>query len=433
MSTQPNAITADPSVGLEPEIVNPEVVESPATTEDPVEPDTAAQPEAELEPGAQPEETPSEREDGRKLPAYVRELKETNPEAYKRAKAEFFDLDARRSVHPTVKAAREEHELIVSSGGAQGIAKLREDGQFFKSAAQQFLKGDPAFVQDLWDEDPIAAALHVPNMLELYKAKDTAGYRTTVAQLWDTEFNAVGFDNGLKQLLAAIDAGDKESARQLAEGFQKWKESISGVARQGPSAREKALLAERASRHEGQAQAEKDEFLKSYRTDATNAVVEEGAKVFDSFFKGRKIDPEDRTDLLREAFRAANAIVLKDEEYIKQREAHLAAGDSAAALRLTKSRFAQELPNAVKRIARRYGMFSGPAKPAPTNGGQPPKPGAGAPPQGFVNVNQRPSMDEIDTAATAKLTGSYQSTILSGRAVLKNGRKVSWAHLKKAS
>src|SRR5206468_12946032 len=49
---------------------------------------------------------------------------------------------SRRSLHPTVQAAREEHELIASHGGAAGIAKLREDSQFVKSAFTQFSKGD---------------------------------------------------------------------------------------------------------------------------------------------------------------------------------------------------------------------------------------------------------------------------------------------------
>lgn len=427
MGTQPNAIAGAGSGPAEPVIADPEIVDSPTAIEEPVEPDTPAEPEAELEPGAQPETT-LEAEDARKLPGYVKQLKESNPEAYKRAKAEFYDLNARRSLHPTVQAAREEHELIASNGGVAGIAKLREDGQFFKSAATQFLKGDPAFIKDLFDEDPIAAAMHVPTMLDMFRDKDKAGYQATLAKLWDSEFKATGLvERGLRPLAAAISAGNKEEALAILDSINSWQSSISRIAQTAEDPRVKTLLAERAKQHETREQSERTEFLKSYRTEAVNQVVEDGGKVFDSYFKGRKLSPEDRTDLLREAFAMANRIVVADKEFTEQREAHLTAGDSAAALKLSRARYAREMPEAVKRIARRYGMFSGPAKPA-----APTKPGEKAPSgtpdtQGFVKVNQRPSPDEID------FRKSPQEMRQAGRAILKNGRKIDWAHLRKAS
>lgn len=360
--------------------------------------------------------------DGRKLPNYVKALKETDPKSYARAKTEFFDLAARRAVHQTVQAAREEHELVTSYGGAEGIAKLREDGQYFKTAAQQFLKGDPEFVKDLFDEDPIAAELHVPHFLEAYKTKNLEGYKTTLAQLWDTEFKSVGFiENGIKPLIAAIQAGNKEAALEIANSIHQWQNSISETARKGPSPREKALLAERAKQHETREQSEKDDLIKQYRTDSMNGIVEDGSKIFDSFFKGRKIDAEDRNDLLREAFAVANRAVSADKQFTEQRDQHLNAGDSAAALKLSRARFARELPEAVKRVARRYGMIAGPVKNTLTE-----KPNGGTPPaaQGFTQLNALPNPNDIDR------TKSPKEMLQSGRAILKNGRKVSWAHLR---
>jgi hypothetical protein len=430
MSTTPSAIAAEPSEGLQPALAEPEVVETPTTAEEPIESETPAEPEAGApEPGT-PSDDKESKEDGRRLPAYVRDLKEKNPEGYKRAKAEFYDLDARRSVHPTVQAAREEHQLVADLGGPQGITKLREDGQVFKTAAQQFLKGDPGFVKDLFEEDPIAAALHVPHMLETFREKDKAGYQGTLARLWDTEFQATGFANGVKNLLAAIAAGDKETATAWAQSFGTWQEKISGIARQQEDPRVKTLLAERQARQENEAKAQGEEFLKGYRTEATNGVVEDGSKTFDSYFKGRKIDEEDRKDLLRESFVLANRVVEADKEFLAQRQAHIDRGDSQAAVRLTRSRFAREdaMPSAVKKIARRYGMFAGPAaKPAPPNPqGQPPRNGA-APAAGWVKVNARPQAEEIDRQK------SPPEMIISGKAVLKSGRKVDWSHLKRTA
>lgn len=428
MGTTPTSAVTEPSVGSE-VTVDTEIAASPTAVEEAPELETTAEPEGGAEPqaGSSEEQTSGEpaREDGRKIPPYIRALKEANPEAYKRAKGDFFDLDTRRAIHPTVQAAREEHELLQSAGGANGLGKLREDGAFFKTAAQQFLKGDPAFTKDLWEEDPIAAALHVPHMLEEFRAKDVEGYNSTLARLWDNEFEAIGLSRGLQQLRAAIDAADKETAIAWLDEVAKWKDSISSVARRAEDPRVKTLLAERAKRQETEAETQHQEFLKGYRTEAVNAVVEDGGKVFDSFFKDRKIDSEDRNDLLREAFRIANAAVEKDKEFVSQRDAHLDAGDSHAAMRLTRSRFARELPTAVKRVARRYGMVAGPAKPTPT---QPSTAERTAPagPSGWIEVRERPQPEEIDRDRTTP------SDIIAGKAVLKNGRKVSWARLKTA-
>lgn len=428
MSTQPNAISGAGSEPAEPIIANPELEISPTPESEPIEPETTlTEPETGLEPGGEPEPLSESTEDARRLPGYVRALKDSDPKAYAKAKTEFFDLNARRSVHPTVQAAREEHELIATSGGAEGISKLREDGQFFKSAAQQFLKGDPAFVKDLFEEDPIAAALHVPIMLDAYKERDKAGYQTTLAQLWDKEFTAVGLrERGLNPLKAAIQSGNKEEALSILDSIDNWQSSISDVARRAEDPRVKTLLAERAKQHETREQSEKTEFLKTYRTEAVNAVVEDGAKVFDSHFKGRKVSPEDRTDLLREAFALANRQVEADEDFKKQRDDHLGRGDSAAAMKLTRARFGKVLPEAVKRIARRYGMFSGQPRTAPNSGSQPTgsQPAGGTTAQGFTKINALPAPEDIDRAKSSR------DMLRTGRAILKNGRKVDWAHLR---
>jgi hypothetical protein len=91
-------------------------------------------------------------------------------------------------------------------------------------------------------------------------------------------------------------------------------------------------------------------------------------------------------------------------------------------LQLTKARFARELPDAVKRIARRYGMTSG--TPATGTQRQQQQPAGGQPAAGFVAVNARPDGMDIDRSRTSN------EMILSKRAILKDGKKVDWSKLK---
>jgi transposase-like protein len=405
-----------PAEGLEPDVT---------PTPEGQEPDTSITPEPEvsLEPGKEGQEPI--KEDGRTIPKWVKDLQTSNPEAYKRAKADFFETRERRTIHPTVQAARDEHDLVQSLGGQGGITELRENAGVFKTAAQQFLKGDPAFVKDLWDEDPIAAALHVAPMLETYKARDLAGYKSTVARLWDQEFQAVGFGNGIKLLMDAIKAKDFDGATGLANEFKAWYESIGNEARKAEDPRVKSLLAERAKQVEDRAKGEQAEFTKGFRTDAVNMAVEEAGKVFDSFFRGRKLEADDRMDLLQDAIKLADRVLAADSQFMAQRQTHLDNGDKIKAVQLTKARLARELPEAVKKIARRYGMVSNtaPAQRQQTQQQQQ-QPRVE---QGWTAVNARPTAEEVDRGP-GKTTNEM---ILSGKAILKSGKKVDWSALKK--
>lgn len=413
--------TAEPIVsdaGLDPEVSQPTVDQG---VDDGTTPAEGGVPPKPGEGDGQP---PVTREDGRVIPQWMRALKDTNPEAYGKAKADLFEMRDRRSVHPTVQAAREEHDLVQSLGGKEGVTKLREDGAVFKTAAQQFLKGDPGFVADLWEEDPIAAALHVPIMLETFKQKDLEGYKVTTAKQWSEELKGVGFGPGLKALQDALKAKDIDGANGILASFIGWHNSILDVANKAEDPRVKSLLAERAKQRDNESKTQQETFLRDYRTDAANTVVEEAGKVFDSFFRDRKLDADDRTSLLQDAIKLANSVVAADKDFMTQRQGHLDNGDKISALRMTQARFAREMPDAVKKIARRYGYVSG----APGTQAQP-KPGTQPAPrteQGWLAVKERPSAEQIDRSRTP------DSMILSGRAILRDGKKVDWSALKKA-
>lgn len=400
-----------------------------STVDDTAEPEAEAEGEPEAGTG-EPEGTEGQpaKEDGRVIPQWMRELKEKDPKAYGAAKADLFDLRARRGLHPTVKDAEAEHNLVTSVGGADGINTMRESAGTFKTIESQFLKGDPGFVADLWETDPIAAALHVQPMLDAMKAKDAEGYKGLVARSMHNEITSVGLPQGLKALQAAIAAGDKETAGKWLASIIQWQEDISGVANRAEDPRVKTMLAERAQQHDARRSVEDQEFQKNYETQAFTALKAEGGRIFESFFKGRSksLTAEDKQDLLREAFGYATKTVTADAEFMKQRDGHLKRRDANAALQLVKAKYAQALPEAVKKVARRYGLLSGKAPQATIRQPNTPAQNKGTvTPAGFTKVNARPQPDEIDTRRTS------HSDIISGKATLKDGRKVTWTHLQK--
>ena len=420
----------DPSIELE-------VPSTPDTdtqdTDAPVVPEGTESTGTEGDKGKPGEDKGEVREDGRLIPKWMRALKETNPEGFKKAKADLFELMDRRTLHPTAQAAREEHDLVQSLGGKEGVGKLREQSTFYSEAANQFLKGDPAFVKDLWEEDKIAAALHVQPMLEAFKTHDFEGYRTTIARMQDQELQAVGFGPALRNLIDAVTKGDKETALSILvngrdqqgnpSNFVSWYNSIGDISKKAEDPRVKALLAERAKARDNETQAEQQTFLRGYRTEALNTVLGEAETVFNSYFKNRKLDPEDRVALLQDAVKLANERVQADKDFMEQREGHLTNKDSHSALQLTKARFARELPEAVKRIARRYGLSSG----TPGNGNQQrqqQQPATGKQVEaGWIAATARPDPMDIDRSRTTN------DMIFAKKAILKSGKKVDWSKL----
>lgn len=358
-------------------------------------------------------------EDGRVIPQWIRSLKETDAKAYGQARSNFFDLRARTDIHKTVDAARQDRDLIQSLGGSEGVEKLQQDAGFFSEAAKWFMDGSPEFVKDLWQEDPIAAALHVSPMLEQFKEKDSEGYKSTIAKVWQNDFKAVNFGPGVKSLIAAIESGDKATAAQIAKEISEWHDSIIGVANRAEDPRVKSLLAERNRERQTKESTERQEFVRTYQTETANSVMKGLGQTFDSFFRGYKLDREDRVSLLRDAERLVSKQIIADKAFIEKREAALNRGDAHSAKSMTEAKYKQLGTDAVKSIARRYGMFSN-TKPKQQNPQQQQRPGSSASP-GYVAINAPPKEDQINRVQTSR------EMIIERKAILKDGRKVDWS------
>lgn len=376
------------------------------------------------------DETSTEgREDGRVIPQHIRALKESNPAAYKTAKAEFFELRSWRDTFLKVQDAREAKELIESIGGAEGISEMRELTSEFRDVANQFLEGSPKFIQDLAEDDPVAFSLHFPIMLEEMQKRDFGYFADNISKLWDREFESTGIPRVLQGAKAELEklakGAERDAALYYINEVLKWQQSISNRSKKSEDPRVKSLLAERAKSRQTEAQTELKELNKDYQNKALNAVIPAGRKEFDSAFKGYKLDEKDRQRLFGYVVKAANDAVEADKHFKADRDALLQAKDVNGALRLVKARYAQEWVKAVKEQARLFRIGAGPGKQQQQ---QTDKDGQGGqqrqPDKGWIKVNARPDVGEIDRSR------SPNDMIISGKAILKDGRKVDWTHLK---
>jgi len=400
-------------------------------------------PEGEQEPGAETETTTDGKsateEDGRVLPKWIRSLKETDPEGFKKAKGEFFDLRERRVDFPTVAEARKAKQTLELVGGEAGLAEMQEDNAEFAKVAKQFVNGDPAFSEDLFAQDPIAAAQHVPSMLESLSKHDKQAYNRLIAKQFVGEFNSPAIKIGgqyvplfsaLETIYGLVKAGKADEARDGLNAIASWHNSISEIAKQEDNPEVKKLREKiRADEQARSSEAEKS-FHTSYRTEAEKTVSNDAESLINQWLGNRKLDRETRNLAKNNVISLANEMLLDGKtfpQYAKQRDLLFQRGDKAALLRYTTSVWKQAMEKSVLRVMRLVGGapaakpgVAGDKKPA-ANGQRPAAPAAGA---GWVKVNERPSPLTIDrTKTTSNMIASEK------RAVLKDGRKVSWAHL----
>lgn len=353
--------------------------------------------------------------DGRLLPRYIRELKAANPEDYKRAKAEFFGHSAYKQVFPTVGDARQAKQTLELVGGEAGLATLQQDMSEFREVAGQFINGDPKFVDDLAANDPIAFGTHAPRYLEKLREVDTPAFNKLVASQLVNEFQATGFRAQLEQAYAAT---QDPKVRVILNQLAKWHDNVDAISKQEEDPRYKKLQEELRAERTGKAEETFKAFREGYKTEAKKGIDGTATKLLDSYLGGQKIDPDDKILLMRNAIQLADATISKDETFTKQRNLLLQRQDKPAAVRYVTARYEEALKESVKRVIKAFGRTG--AKPAVT--AQPTLPAKPAAPQvdGFTRIGERPNPHDIDGNRS-------RGMLLNQRAILKDGRKVTWA------
>jgi hypothetical protein len=143
-------------------------------TETVAEQEPVAEETSEEEQPAEEVEPPSP--DGRKLPDDVKKaikaIQATNPNAAGKIRDGLFELQAIKAVFPTVGDAATAKEFIESVGGPEGLQSLRSDLDAWQAIDQAYAEGSPDFVKGVAESNPEAFAKMVPNAVNLWAEKN---------------------------------------------------------------------------------------------------------------------------------------------------------------------------------------------------------------------------------------------------------------------
>lgn len=423
IAAAPAASVAGEGAVATPSVESPTTVEEPIGTTETAEPEAGHTPETEtVEPGTESDAEPTS-EDGRLLPKSIRALKETDPTAYKAEKARFFEHREYKQTFPTVAEAKRVKQTLELVGGETGLQQMQTDISDFQRVAKQFMDGDPAFVDDLMAEDPIAFSTHIPHMLDKLREVDEPAFNREVAKRVSAEHQAANLRPAIENIYSQIKAGKTDEALRALEAMAAWHDRIDNVAKQEDDPRYKKLKEQLATERKTQAERDQTEFMDSYRDLANTAIRNSAIKLYKSYFNGKEPEQDDLTSLGR----TADELVKHGKEFEtfrQQRDMLLQRRDKDAAVRHATAAYDQALKMAMTRLMRGFGR--GPAAPAKPANGKPATPAKVTAPQGFVLVNARPSPNQIDTSPGATTHHMIQ---VEKRAILRDGRKVSWKHL----
>jgi len=412
-------------------------VEAPAESTDITEveetPDVEAEPEADSEPaeGEEPEVEGEEAEpvaaDGRRMPDSLKKglaaLKAVAPEAAKELRGIYFANQEYRNAFPTVADATQAKTLIEEIGGPEGVQQIAQEREEWGTLDKQYAEGSGDFVKSIAESNPEAFLKTAPLVINEWEARapeQYGFYRNTVAV---NTLASAGLS--MKALAEAYDKyNDNPQAQAIIAGvhnaivgmaekaqqFQQKQQSVDPERQKFQQEKQQFEMQRRATFEEGIAkQAE------SYLTDKMKPEV-------DRILAGRKIDAEAEQTIQALVTQEVQKRLGEIPGFADKLEAFYRTGDSQKSIDYIKAQYNRILPEATKKVvAPLYRNIQ--ATPvvkkaaAPSNGAQPTR--------SEVTLKEMPNWSDIDMEKTRQEYGDPTAAVMSGKAILKSGKKAS--------
>jgi hypothetical protein len=401
---------ADEAAVLEaPELIADEVVEQPN--------------EQQLE---TPEPAPVEevKGDERVMPQWIRNLKATDPAAFKEAKATFF---GKRTLDEKLK----DFDLdgtrgwLTEAGGREAIesqlTELQGKAQELEGIASKMATGDPSLIADFVAASPEGFAKIAPVVVSEWARTDPEGWghaMTGVLAATLTQENQAGDSvaSVIKDIGIALRYADNEGVKAAVEKLQGW---ANGMITAGRSPLQRPSSMNQPAKDDGRLKAVEQREQQLFNQEMGTAVDSFRqpliAKELDSFFKRRPNDT-DAKDLAINTVKSQVVERLKgDHKYQDSLNALWARKDRDGALKLIKSRETAAIQEIAPKVGRT--IFGNPGGAAPVvqkQAGTPSKAEAG-----FSFTDKPPRPELIDRGKTS------DAMIMRGKFILKDGQKLT--------
>lgn len=399
----------------------PESVET--TTSEPVE---TEQPEQTAEIGSEPA-APAPKplsliENGKPseaLKQHLEKLKAENPQLSAQIRQALFKADElTRALPGGLKELNGLRETIDTLGGDNGIQEIQGELNGWHQFDEQFTNGDPKAIEFMVSEpqgrDSFVKLM--PTAMAKYAELHPEGYGQQMAQVFVGDLAASGIPLALERLQDFIADNPK--------ALEQWQKLAGYVNRLSQLSQKQVELPKSQVQPDKGSELEQREAQLT-RNEWKSETAGEQRQIFqtewDRNAAGRKIG-EAQSQAIKELFESRLNKTLQ-EKHGPILERYFQARDKNGFMRYASQISKTEVPRALK------AAFDAvmPPKPGPKPGTAPaPKPVNGTsrvPVPGFTQIAKQPATQEIDYKHQFNTPANFQA----GKAVLKDGRKVTWA------
>lgn len=383
------------------------------------------------EPEGQEQHPPAEGNDGSPIldgkrlseaaKATLAEIKAKDPKLAAQLKSALFTADAlRRAVPGGLKEVAELRQQIENLGGADGIQAMRAEQQQWKALDEQFVSGDPKFIESIAEASPEAFAKIAPAAFAKFQELHPEGYSAYVSQVFVADMLQEGIPLALERLQDFI--ADNPKALQVWQKLAGYVNRVNGFAQKPVNA---PAMQQRPQAGDDRERMLTEREQNLTRTEWRGAADSERMNVFNAEYArltaGRKIGDSQAAAIKELYVSRLSAALRKAPHFNANIDKYFANKDRSGYLRYIGSLYKQEIPKALRSAVDSVL----PAKPGPAA-----KPAAtakpatnaapAAPANGYAWLATVPAKDKIDFRQTTP------NMIREGKAVLVDGKKVQW-------
>jgi hypothetical protein len=305
--------------------------------DDPIEGESAED-RQDAEPNATPDAEPAG--DGRKLPQWIRDLKEVHPAAYKEAKSVFFGKDA-------LDAKLKDFDLdgikgwLEEKGGRESLesafSELESKAVELDGINEAIATANPDLIKEIAELHPESFGKLAEATLNQWAQTHPEDYGRVMSGIMASTLQSSGIPMFLERMSLYLEAGKGPEIAQMIQQLQQWSGSFGQAAAKAPTTTQ-PKSDQVSQREQTVMQRERQIYSENYmgKLEAQRKpMIEEALK---DYIAQRPDSHGTKERAIKAAIESIEQTLGKDQAFVRSVQAFHAKGDAEGALRLVKSR-----------------------------------------------------------------------------------------------
>ncbi len=354
-------------------------------------------------------------------------LKAINPALPAAIRTAAFELSGLYREFPGgLREAVAAKQALSEYGGAEGLKETTAAIQDYGALETLFEKGDPAFIQRLADAAPQSFSQIMPAGLETWKKADPDMYNHVQARVMMQTLDGAKFSDTLSTIWERL--GDDAEQKPLKDAIAQMWQTLDGYRKAGDKAPERKVNPqdEALTRREQElAQRETRALLSPIANEGKRQLQTVTEREMNQSYQWSATDRDVQEAVIERVRQEVIKVSSKDKSFVTEFERLKARGDSAGLSRHVKNFQDRVTPSVVQRVAKLFAVKpkgAGPQIVKKPAGGITATAGKPAE-RGWEKISAQPKPSQINYGAMGR---SPEDMIMSNKAILKDGRKVTW-------